>query len=98
MTSRDFAFWLQGLFELSNPTTLDEKQTELIKRHLDLVFVHEIDPAMGDKKHQDILNKIHQGKTDEDTKIVDELINLPPHYYGESNGVYPSGKDVILRC
>jgi hypothetical protein len=26
MTSRDFAYWLQGLFELSDVTTLNEKQ------------------------------------------------------------------------
>lgn len=59
MTSRDFAFWLQGLFELDNPTTINEKQTELIKKHLSLVFKHEIDPSMGNQAHQDALNEIH---------------------------------------
>ena len=59
MNSKDFAYWLQGLFELSNPTTLDAKQTELIKRHLALVFKHEIDSSYGDKAHQEELNKIH---------------------------------------
>lgn len=59
MTSRDFAYWLQGLFELTETKTLDEKQTDLIKRHLNLVFKHEIDPSMGDEKHQAELNKIH---------------------------------------
>ncbi len=60
MTSRDFAYWLQGLFELKEPKALNAKQTAEIKRHLALVFKHEIDPSMGDKKHQDALDAIHQ--------------------------------------
>ncbi len=59
MTSVSFAYWLQGFFELQNPTTLTQEQVECIKRHLNMVFVHEIDPAMGDKAHQDKLNEIH---------------------------------------
>lgn len=59
MTSRDFAFWLQGFFEITNPTEITPEQTKMIQAHLNLVFVHEIDPAMGDQRHQDVLNKIH---------------------------------------
>lgn len=59
MTSRDFAYWLQGFFEITNPTTITNEQTEMIKNHLNLVFKHEIDPSMGDKKHQSELNGIH---------------------------------------
>lgn len=59
MTSRDFAFWLQGFFEVANPISIGSKETEMIKRHLNLVFKHEIDPAMGDEKHQQVLNEIH---------------------------------------
>lgn len=59
MTSRDFAFWLQGFFEVANPSTIGSKETELIKKHLALVFKHEIDPSMGDEKHQIELNAIH---------------------------------------
>lgn len=61
MTSRDFAFWLQGFFEVQKPESIDKEKTEMIKRHLNLVFKHEIDPSMGDDKHQDELNKIHGG-------------------------------------
>lgn len=64
MTSRDFVYWLQGLFELSDINNLNEKQTELIRRHLSLVFQHEIDPSMGSKQHQDVLTKIHHTKLD----------------------------------
>lgn len=63
MTSRDFCYWLQGLFELSDPETLNKKQTNLVKKHLALVFKHEIDPSAGDAKHQAELNEIHNGQT-----------------------------------
>ena len=59
MTSRDFVYWLQGYFEISDPKTIEIKQTEMIKKHLALVFKHEIDPSMGDESHQQILNEIH---------------------------------------
>jgi hypothetical protein len=60
MTSRDFAFWLQGFFEISNAETITKVQTQVIKNHLNLVFKHEIDPSMGDDKHQAELNAIHK--------------------------------------
>lgn len=62
MTSRDFAYWLQGYFEISDPISIGEKETEMIKKHLALVFKHEIDPSMGDQEHQEELNIIHNAK------------------------------------
>ena len=59
MTSRDFAFWLQGFFEISDINSIDAKQTEMIKKHLNLVFIHDIDPSMGDNQHQQKLNQAH---------------------------------------
>lgn len=67
MTSRDFCYWLQGFFEIvggANPlvdtgNSLTTVQIDIIKKHLALVFVHEIDPSAGDKKHQEVLNDIH---------------------------------------
>lgn len=59
MTSRDFAYWLQGFFEVSEPKEINEKETLMIKKHLALVFKHEIDPSMGNEKHQEELNIIH---------------------------------------
>ena len=61
MTSRDFAFWLQGYFEISGVDEIGVPETEKIKKHLNLVFKHEIDPSMGDEKHQQVLNEIHSG-------------------------------------
>lgn len=62
MTSRDFCFWLQGFFEVQKPLEINAEQTEMIKRHLNLVFVHDIDPSMGPEEQQAKLNSIH-GKT-----------------------------------
>ena len=45
MKSRDFCYWLQGVFEVMNPVGLNPTQTALIKKHLDMVFIHEIDPS-----------------------------------------------------
>jgi hypothetical protein len=59
MSSREFCYWLQGYFENANPTTIGEVQTDLIKRHLNLVFKHEIDPSYGNEVHQQELNQIH---------------------------------------
>ncbi len=61
MTSRDFAYWLQGFFEISNPQHLTQEQTDMVKKHLNLVFKHEIDPSMGGPEHQKELNDIHNG-------------------------------------
>ena len=59
MTSRDFAYWLQGFFEITEPTEIGTKETAQIKKHLALVFKHEIDPSMGGPEHQEELNQIH---------------------------------------
>lgn len=61
MRSRDFCYWLQGYFEISQNTGLSKDQVECIKKHLNLVFKHEIDPEMGDEEHQNKLNQIHGG-------------------------------------
>lgn len=61
MTSRDFCFWLQGFFEVSGEPKLNEAQVEIVRKHLDLVFKHEIDPSAGPAHVQDALNNIHGG-------------------------------------
>lgn len=64
MTARDFCFWLNGFFELDGAENgIGIKQAGLIKRHLDLVFVHEIDAAIdkGDPLKKKELDAIHGG-------------------------------------
>jgi hypothetical protein len=66
MTPQDFVYWLQGCFELTDPKTLDEKQVQMIKNHLNLVFFHSIDPKATEglskeeaEKKQQVLNETH---------------------------------------
>lgn len=59
MTARDFCYWLQGVFEVGGVKQLDERQTDLVRRHLALVFAHEIDPSAGPPEHQKVLDAIH---------------------------------------
>lgn len=94
MTSRDFCYWLQGFFEITDANngghsrsySLNEAQVDMLKRHLALVFKHEIDPSYGDKKHQEELNQIHSGENQE---AADSQPFKPPHGFT---------KPPIYRC
>ncbi len=67
MTSQQFCYWLMGYLEMHQAGVsagavipgLTSEQMNVMKRHLDLVFIHEIDPQAGGKEVQDKLNKIH---------------------------------------
>lgn len=62
MTSRDFCYWLQGFFEIrgfDNKKPLTSVQVEMIQKHLNLVFYHEIDNSFG--KDKDGLMSLHGG-------------------------------------
>jgi len=82
MTSRDFAYWLQGFFEISENKEITENQTQIIKNHLNMVFKHEIDPSFGDDKHQEVLQNLH-----------DNFIDKPDK---KPNGNHTRG--TILKC
>lgn len=71
MNSIDFCYWLQGHFELSESNQLTEKQVEIIKNHLNLVFKHEIDPLVESKSplQKAVLNNLHSGNSGNDTLI-----------------------------
>ena len=38
MTAEQFTYWLQGFFELSGTTTLNEQQVKVVKDHIALVL------------------------------------------------------------
>jgi hypothetical protein len=60
MKARDFCFWLQGYFEMREQgLAIPAQQAETIRKHLSLVFKHEIDPEMGPPEHQAALNAAH---------------------------------------
>ena len=66
MSSRDFCYWLQGFFEIASENapalTLSNEQVELIKKHLDLVFIHEIDPEANKVSGKEKLDAVHGNK------------------------------------
>lgn len=72
MTSRDFCYWLQGLFELSTVKELDSTQIAVIKKHLNMVFLHEIDPGFGADK--DRLLELHNPPASTGTPIRHEQV------------------------
>ena len=61
MTSREFCYWLQGFFEINDGGTgaLTTQQAEVIKNHLNMVFIHEIDPSYPNKKELDAAHTGH---------------------------------------
>lgn len=83
MNSRDFIYWLQGYFEIGNIEELDKTQVQIIKRHLALVFKHEIDPSYSGNQTE--LQNIHDG-TCGLTPVPPRPIDLIP------------GEQTIYRC
>jgi len=62
MTSRAFAYWLQGFIELADPKDLNPKQLETVKNHLNMVFAHEIDPEIEETTPASVLDHLHNPK------------------------------------
>ena len=72
MTSRDFVYWLQGYIEigsahdrLGNNMGLTPDQVAVIAKYLALVFIHEIDPSMPNKK----LDEVHHTGISDDKMV-----------------------------
>ena len=87
MTSVQFCYWLQGLFELAETKTLDEKQVETIKNHLKLVFLYDIDPSYTDNPVvQQIFQNIHDGKPPL------ENINV------KQKPLFPNNSGTLVKC
>lgn len=97
MTSRDFAYWLQGFFEIQNPETISKEQILMIKKHLNMVFVHEIDPTFGDDKKQEQLNKIHSWPTTEQEAVIKWGPKPSPKHEFNMHGWY-NPKEGIPKC
>lgn len=67
MTAVQFCYWLQGYFEVRAASgepggSISTKQSEVIQRHLNMVFSHDIDPQAGGPEVQHKLNDIHGSK------------------------------------
>jgi len=93
MNAVDFCFWLQGFFEISEDNNLSPRQLEVIKAHLSLVFVHEIDPmreaeTSATKQQLDVA---HAGKP----VLEAPSYNEPPFRPKQPGGF---GNDLKMRC
>ncbi len=91
MKSRDFVYWLQGYFEITvdiagSPSQfgMNAAQLQIIKNHLNMVFIHEIDPSMGDKEEQTKLDAAHQAA------------NLQPAMHGPSGEIIHT--NTLVKC
>lgn len=61
MKTTEFCYWLQGFFELQGDTptqALTPMQVNVIKNHLNMVFIHDIDPRYPNEQ-QKTLNDAH---------------------------------------
>jgi len=87
MNSIDFCFWLQGFFEISGSEEMTDEQVKIVKKHLNLTFVHEIDPLREKQTTATLeeLNEAHTGKPE-----------LPK--FNKTNKIPPSGNDTLYRC
>ncbi len=88
MTARDYAYWCQGFFELAEPGPMSADQVAMMRRHLALVFKHEIDPSIdkGDPNAAQQLQAVHDGA-------------LSPHLTPiQGFPLKPSTGDVVYRC
>lgn len=63
MKAQEFCYWLQGHFELMDPdqrVALSARQVDLIRRHLRMVFIHDIDLGYPAEQQQ-ALSDAHAG-------------------------------------
>jgi hypothetical protein len=58
MTSRDFCYWLQGAIELGSLESMSYDTFEILRNHLNMVFIHEIDPSFP-AEQQNALDRVH---------------------------------------
>ena len=59
ISTRDFCIWLRQFLDNREAGAFDHAETAAIRQQLSAVFLHDIDPAMGDAAHQEELNRIH---------------------------------------
>lgn len=72
MTSTNFAYWLQGFFELSGDASneITEKRKDIIKKHLELVFKYEKTPSKFCNWLKGFLDALGDNNIDYDKKAL----------------------------
>jgi hypothetical protein len=109
MTSVQFCFWLQGLFEIGGDqfNTLNERQVQIIKNHLKLVFKFDIDPSFSsDPKVQEEMQEVHDGKDEpfvnNDNHLATPIPFIRPlslqDIIDKNKEHFRSGSDMRAKC
>ena len=93
MTPEQFCYWLQGMFELTNTRSLSEKQLEVVRNHLQLVFTKmtpdvEIDVDELDDTDEDTLKKALEKLSKKSDKWELEEPALPQTFPNKPS-IYP---------
>jgi hypothetical protein len=73
MAPTDFVYWLQGVFEVTNPKALNTQQVLIIKQHLALVLKNETNAELHKPLTQDRLADLLRGrmpKSDPNTALL----------------------------
>lgn len=60
MKARDFCYWLMGALEVGDLKTMNEAQVSEVKNHLNMVFIHDIDPSFPPEE-KEALDNAHKG-------------------------------------
>jgi hypothetical protein len=86
MTTDQFTYWLQGFLEISDAKKLNEKQVQIIKDHLDLVF-NKVTPDRNKEKTEkenplDNLLDIQSKMFNPNYFNPNHLINIQPNEPG----------------
>ena len=96
MNAVDFCYWLQGNFELNDVKAMSKEQMQVIQNHLNLVFVHEIDPIRENESNATVeaLNAAHSGA---------DMNAIKPNIVKPNNmklSIKPAGfgNDPLQRC
>lgn len=69
MSPEQFTYWLQGFMEVQDPTTLDARQTQILKEHLALVF-NKVTPVRPTAPPNE---EVHRGTGKVREKLAPEL-------------------------
>jgi len=73
MEARDFCYWLMGSLELSPPEDgLNEEQTQILKNHLNMVFIHVVNEDGTLKEETEIYEQLKDQKIQFTKKFVDD--------------------------
>jgi len=93
MKAAEFCYWMQSLFEVADLKTFNEKQTEQIRNHLALVFVHELDPKESSEAGltAEQMQEIHDGLID-GKSLPKNLFKPRPNWH------HGGGGPGLLRC